>query len=189
MIKRNKKGQFTKGSISWSKTNSNLMPRGERHHSYGNKKQLNTGRTHFKKGHIPWNRGLKMPNERSNNWKGGISKNKEYVRLRKQRYRHNNREKIYNLNREYFERRKKTKLTIKLIQMIYEDNIKKYGTLTCYLCLQPIAFTKDNLEHKIPLVRGGTNEYNNLGIACKKCNAKKYTKTLKEYMQEVSNEV
>src|SRR3990167_5446003 len=29
-------------------------------------------------------------------------------------------------------------LTIKTIQQVYEDNIKKYSTLTCYLCLKPI---------------------------------------------------
>ena len=49
------------------------------------------------------------------------------------------------------------KLTIKIIQLVYEDNIKKFGTLTCYLCLKPIKFSKEHLEHKIPLSRGGTD--------------------------------
>ena len=67
--------------------------------------------------------------------------------------------------------RSKTKdLSIQTIQVVYEDNIKKYGTLTCYLCLNPIEFKQDSLEHKTPLSRGGTNEYNNLAVACKKCN-------------------
>jgi len=73
------------------------------------------------------------------------------------------------------------KLTIKTIQLVYEDNIKRYGTLTCYLCLEPIEFGKDTLEHKTPLSRGGTNEYNNLGIACQKCNFSKSNKTEEEY--------
>lgn len=30
---------------------------GEKHPNYGIKRCLNTGRTHFKKGHIPWNKG------------------------------------------------------------------------------------------------------------------------------------
>ena len=76
------------------------------------------------------------------------------------------------------------KLPKKRIQLVYEDNIKHYGTLTCYLCLKPIEFGKDNLEHKIPLSRGGTNEYNNLAIACGKCNVKKNNKTEKEYRKE-----
>ncbi len=73
-------------------------------------------------------------------------------------------------------------LTLEKIQLIYEDNIKKYGTLTCYLCLKTISFRKDCLEHKIPLSRGGTNEYNNLAIAHRSCNNKKNCKTEKEYL-------
>jgi len=73
-------------------------------------------------------------------------------------------------------------LTKKIIQLVYEDNIKKYGTLTCYICLENIEFGEDNLEHKVPLFRGGTNEYHNLGVACQSCNFKKSTKTYEEYM-------
>mgnify|MGYP001566747588 CR=1 FL=1 len=73
------------------------------------------------------------------------------------------------------------KLEKETIQMVYEDNIKKWGTLTCYLCFNPILFGEDHLEHKIPISRGGTNEYNNLAISCKKCNRKKYTKTEEEF--------
>ena len=72
-------------------------------------------------------------------------------------------------------------LTLQIIQRIYEENIKQYGTLTCYLCLKPIEFGKDTLEHKIPLIRGGTNEYKNLSIACQMCNLKKSIKTDEEY--------
>ena len=69
--------------------------------------------------------------------------------------------------------------------MIYEDNIKRYGTLTCYLCEKPILFGDDNLEHKVPLSRNGTNEYNNLGIAHRKCNYRKHNKTEVEYRKEL----
>jgi 5-methylcytosine-specific restriction endonuclease McrA len=78
-------------------------------------------------------------------------------------------------------------LTIKTIQQVYEDNIKQYGTLTCYLCVLPIVFGADNLEHKIPLSRGGTNEYKNLGVACSKCNRKKHNKTEEEFKKGVQN--
>jgi 5-methylcytosine-specific restriction endonuclease McrA len=73
------------------------------------------------------------------------------------------------------------KLTIKDIQQIYEDNIKQYSTLTCYLCLKPIEFGKDSLDHKIPLSRGGTNIKENLAIAHMRCNYKKHNKTEQEY--------
>ncbi len=76
-------------------------------------------------------------------------------------------------------------LTLRVIQQVYEDNIKQYGTLTCYLCLKPIPFGKDHLEHKTPLSRGGNNEYANLAIACQRCNCHKNTKTEAEYRKEI----
>jgi hypothetical protein len=106
------------------------------------------------KGKIPWN------------YMGGISKTREYKNAQRQN------------------RRGGGKLSIHTIQMIYEDNIKQYGTLTCYLCLQPIEFRKDHLEHKTPLSRGGDNSYINLGIACAKCNMKKHNKTETEYKKK-----
>ncbi len=92
-------------------------------------------------------------------WKGGISKD----------------------SKRYRTLRRSGKLLIKIVQMVYEDNIKQYGTLTCYLCLKPIAFKEDSLDHKLPLSRGGTNEYSNLAIAHLSCNHKKNAKTVEEY--------
>lgn len=74
-------------------------------------------------------------------------------------------------------------LTKENMQQVYEDNIKKYGTLTCILCNKPIKFGEDSLEHLTPLSRGGTNNYNNLGVSHKNCNIKKHTKTMKEYFK------
>ena len=76
-------------------------------------------------------------------------------------------------------------LTFTIIQQVYEDNIKLYGTLTCYLCLEPIIFGNDHLEHKIPLSRGGTNKRYNLDVSCKGCNCKKSTRTETEYRKEL----
>ena len=120
----------------------------------------------FKKGQKPWNRGLKgfMAREKNGRWKGGISKNRFYNRLC------------------LFKRRNKVGLLkISIIQQVYEDNIKKYGTLTCYLCLKPIEFKQDCIEHKIPLSRGGTHSKDNLDIAHRSCNCKKHNKTEEEY--------
>lgn len=72
-----------------------------------------------------------------------------------------------------------------IIKRVYIANIKKYGKLTCYLCFKltrknsPIY--RDTLDHKVPLSRGGTNEYSNLAIAHKSCNSKKGKRTEKEY--------
>lgn len=78
-------------------------------------------------------------------------------------------------------------LTIKTTQMVYEDNIKHFGTLTCIYCLNQIVFGKDSLEHKQPISRGGTNEYSNLAIACRKCNSSKGNKTEEEYRKVILN--
>ena len=137
------------------------------------------------------------------NWKGGISHKKEYDKEYAKKYRKKNKENIKKYNKLWKQtergrlsqkrhnliHRTRTKdLTIKTVQLVYEDNIKKYGTLTCYLCLEPIEFGKDDLEHKIPLCRGGNNEYANLAVACEKCNCKKYNKTVEEYKEVIWTE-
>jgi len=85
-------------------------------------------------------------------------------------------------------RRTRSKISnMKIVQMVYEDNIKQYGTLTCYLCLSPISFGNDHLEHKLPLSRGGNTEYENLGVACIRCNLKKSNKTITEYKEYIND--
>jgi 5-methylcytosine-specific restriction endonuclease McrA len=75
-------------------------------------------------------------------------------------------------------------LSIKTIQLVYENNIKNYGTLTCYLCLRKIEFGQDSLEHKTPLSRGGTNAQENLEIAHIGCNSRKHNLTEQEYRRK-----
>lgn len=74
-------------------------------------------------------------------------------------------------------------LSVAIIQRVYEANIKRYGTLTCYLCNTAIAFGNDHLEHKIPLIRGGSNEFENLDVSCSGCNLKKGSRTAQEFLE------
>ena len=93
--------------------------------------------------------------------------------------------KAHNLNR-----RLQTKdLDVEKVKQVYDNNIKQFGTLTCYLCFNPIEFKKDHLEHKIPLSRGGTNKIENLNISCKHCNWSKGNKTEEEYRKEKKTHV
>lgn len=90
----------------------------------------------------------------------------------------------------YHNRRTLTKdLTPAIIQQVYEDNIKKYGVLTCYLCFEPIIFgderLKDSIDHSTPVTRQGSNEYENLGIAHLVCNIRKHTMTLGEWFKYI----
>ena len=91
-----------------------------------------------------------------------------------------------NFKHKYYARKRKG--LIGVIQRVYEDNIKQYGTLTCYLCLKSVGFGEDNLEHKMPISRGGDNEYANLAIAHKSCNCKKHNKTEEEYRKLLKEE-
>lgn len=165
------------------------MPRGEQHHTYGKHFCSNTGRTHFKKGFTPWNKGKKMigiSGENHWNWQGGkwIDKNQRNKRIKEYRDR-TKKYLVYNRIRQ-FRKKGGGPLTAEIIQLVYEDNIKQFGTLTCYLCYNPIKFGKDHLEHKIPLSRGGMNKYNNLAIACQKCNCRKNNKTETEYKEALN---
>ena len=99
-------------------------------------------------------------------------KNIEYICQRERVWRHNNRE---------LHQRRKSNLTIGTIRRVYEDNIKRYGTMTCEYCKRPIKLGKDQLEHKIPISREGTNDYENLCVSCERCNFRKRNKTVEEY--------
>ena len=72
-------------------------------------------------------------------------------------------------------------LTKETVQRVYEDNIKQFGTLTCILCGKPVEFKDSSLDHLTPLSRGGSNDYENFGVAHLKCNIKKRAMTLEEW--------
>jgi len=80
-------------------------------------------------------------------------------------------------------------LDLETVQRVYEDNVKKYGTLTCCLCFDSVAFGEDSLEHLIPLVRReefpnvDINGYDNLGVSHRTCNSKKGILTIDEWFE------
>lgn len=137
-------------------------------------------------GTVSWNKGKNLPQisgEKNGKWKGGVHtyQNLKNEYLKKWRYKN-----PISVKTSFHKRRLLiSNLTIQIIQQVYEDNIKHFGTLTCYLCLKPIPFGKDHLEHKIPLSRGGNNSRDNLDIACQKCNCQKNTKTEIEFRKEL----
>ena len=72
-------------------------------------------------------------------------------------------------------------LLIDTVKLVYDDNIIKYGILTCIYCLSAITNEQATLEHILPLSRGGDNQQCNLAIACYHCNCVKNNKTQEEY--------
>lgn len=84
----------------------------------------------------------------------------------------------------------RSSLTQELVVEVYARNRQRNnGVLVCYLCYKPIEEGQDNLEHKIPLSRGGKNELSNLDVAHWFCNLTKGTMTLEEYSRLVPREI
>lgn len=89
---------------------------------------------------------------------------------------------------------KRSLLTPVLIKQVYARNIVQYGSLTCYLCNLPIAYKGNNLEYKslgghnlehlVPICRGGTHTLENMNIAHALCNKSKYRKTYQECLDQ-----
>ena len=143
---------------------------------------------HYSNGLCAYHKGKKYQQE-----------NKDKVAISHRKYCQNHKERVAKQCKEYMQtpagkavqrvsnhnHRMLTKdLTKAIIQRVYEDNRKKYGVLTCYLCLKPIINNDDSLDHSTPLKRQGTNDYKNLGIAHRHCNSKKHTMTLTEWREK-----
>ena len=118
------------------------------------------------------------------------ARNKQEKKLRKIRAERNKRysqyldESIKSLENEIEVRGlrpKRRRIAPEIIQKIYERNILNNGILTCYLCNLPVKFGDDAIDHKIPVIRGGTNDLGNLEITHARCNSKKNSKTEEEY--------
>jgi len=80
------------------------------------------------------------------------------------------------------------KLTFQVIQEVYDENIiSNGGVLRCIYCGKELTKKEATLEHKQPLSRGGTNDKENLAIACLYCNLSKNNKTEAEFREWLKN--
>ena len=59
------------------------------------------------------------------------------------------------------------------------EKIENRANKLCEYCLSPLEFSPDpfSIEHIFPLAKGGTNNLENLALACQGCNGSKSTKT------------
>jgi hypothetical protein len=140
-------------------------------------------------------------------WKDNWKKYKPAMTQARKRWEVKNPDKVWAKNKKYYEsqigrikhrirnaarRSQVSTLTIEVVQQVYEENIKRFGTLTCELCLTPIKFGEDSLEHFHPLSRKDEytgydiNERSNLGVAhgtnsIEQCNLRKLNRTLGEW--------
>lgn len=56
----------------------------------------------------------------------------------------------------------------------------------CYLCGEFVDFDSFEIEHKVPLSKGGTNELSNVFCACHCCNTIKHDIYPKDFMEKIS---
>ncbi len=137
-------------------------------------RKLNTGRTHFKEGNIPWNKGVKKATnsgkthfkkgEHPHNYKGGVSKTPSYRSLYRRRYKLQ-RKNVHG-SHTYAE---------------WETLKAQYG-FRCPCCLKEEPSVKLTVDHIIPVSKGGSDNIENIQPLCVSCNSKKYTKVIPKYI-------
>ena len=64
---------------------------------------------------------------------------------------------------------------------VYQQYVDQMGV--CIDCLKPFTLSELEREHDTPFVRGGRNEFSNLLLMCRNCNASKHTKTYAEFQE------
>jgi len=75
------------------------------------------------------------------------------------------------------------------IHSLYEDNILKmdWGKSHCWYCGRAVEECgKLTVEHILPKIRGGENNFDNIAYACKSCNSSKSDKDLITWMVDTN---
>ena len=57
----------------------------------------------------------------------------------------------------------------------------------CAICGKPVKFKKMTIDHITPLSRGGTNNYDNLQLACLSCNRLKSNLIMQELADKIAD--
>lgn len=55
----------------------------------------------------------------------------------------------------------------------------------CAICGKPVKFKELTVDHILPLSRGGTNNMDNLQLACKECNLTKNRLTMEQFFNKI----
>ena len=112
------------------------------------------------------------------------SENKEKAKIFRKKWQRNNPEKV---REENFRRRTNGKIEKGVIAKIINENILKYGIITCEKCKKQCLSSYDyHVDHIVPISKGGTNDCGNLQVLCAYCNLSKHTE-IADYRQSNKN--
>lgn len=107
-------------------------------------------------------------------------KNKERLRETRRAYRAANAEKIRHQKRLRRKRAQKAGGSHTVEQFVALCEAQGWK---CSYCRELVGQDEMTADHKIPLVRGGTNAIENIAPACRSCNSKKYNRTPEEFAE------
>lgn len=113
-------------------------------------------------------------------WKGGISKDKEHLKELSRNWEKNNYEKKLWQNRQ----RRIRKLGNGGSHSLGEwETLKAQYNWTCPCCHKKEPEIKLTLDHIVPLIKGGSDNIENIQPLCKSCNCHKLAKIIPKYEQ------
>ncbi len=119
--------------------------------------------------------------EKSHNWKGGITRVKDYTKNYSKKYVQENYDKALFWNN----RRRALKQNAFGSHTFSEwEKLKAQCNWTCLSCKQREPIIKLTEDHIIPLSRGGSDSIKNIQPLCKGCNCRKHAKTIKFIMDK-----
>lgn len=150
------------------------------------KTQRNDGQ--FSGGLIPWNKGvqfksIELKKERKKKW--------NYINFEKLR---NYAKSFYNKNKDIcklrnkvcrYRRRTLGTITTSTIMEVTKKH-RHNNVLLCYICKSDCT-NKHEIDHIIPVCKGGRNDIENLAIACPSCNRRKSSRSLEVFLAEINN--
>lgn len=117
--------------------------------------------------------------KRLESYKEYYNLNKDKINLLRKKYRKENKEYINLKNRK----RKKLLKENNIKQKDINNLLYTYNNKCVYCNIDVERGVNLHLDHKIPLIRGGTHTIDNLAPSCNVCNLKKATKTYEEFIK------